>query len=94
MPTLIITESITNKSGDGYNCSDVNECESSPCDMNASCSNSEGSFSCECNSGYQGSGFMCTDVNECATRLGLFKSHVKVQHLKVLYEKCRNIICY
>ena len=57
-------------SGNGYNCSDVNECESSPCDMNASCSNTEGSFSCECNSGYQGSGFMCTDVNECATRLG------------------------
>lgn len=62
----------TRKSGDGYSCNDVNECESSPCDINASCSNTEGSFSCQCNSGYQGSGFMCTDVNECATRLGQF----------------------
>ena len=40
--------------GDGTNCSDVNECDSSPCDGNASCGNTDGGFTCSCNSGYSG----------------------------------------
>ena len=30
------------------------------CHANAQCSNTVGSFTCGCNSGYQGSGFLCT----------------------------------
>ena len=38
---------------------DINECLSSPCDVNAICTNTEGSFVCECNSGYSGNGSNC-----------------------------------
>lgn len=41
-------------------CVDINECSSqSNCDVNAGCYNSEGSFICECRSGYYGSGIKC-----------------------------------
>ena len=40
--------------------SDVDECLSDPCDSNATCSNTAGSYICECNTGFSGSGFTCT----------------------------------
>ena len=43
------------------NFSDINECvEQSPCDQNAQCTNSIGSFTCACNNGYRGDGLTCT----------------------------------
>ncbi|XP_077414400.1 latent-transforming growth factor beta-binding protein 2-like isoform X2 [Vanacampus margaritifer] len=51
------------------NCIDVNECEDEPCDAKGSCTNSYGSYSCQCFSGYsqvitQNRKF-CQDINEC-----------------------------
>ena len=47
---------------------DIDECvdESHNCDTNAQCTDIDGSFSCECNSGYSGNGVTCTDIDECA----------------------------
>ena len=39
---------------------DIDECQGSPCDTNGKCSNSPGSFVCECKIGYAGDGFICT----------------------------------
>ena len=40
--------------------SDIDECEGpSPCDDNAVCSNTPGSFTCACNEGYSGDGMTC-----------------------------------
>ena len=41
--------------------SDVDECsaESAPCDENAECTNSDGSFSCLCKQGFTGDGKTC-----------------------------------
>ena len=41
--------------------SDDNECESGAhdCDENALCINTEGSYKCDCNEGYNGNGFRC-----------------------------------
>ena len=42
---------------------DINECESNDsdnCDENAQCTNTDGSFTCTCNSGYSGDGVSCT----------------------------------
>ena len=42
--------------------SDINECSSGihNCDENAACSNTNGRYSCHCNTGWGGSGFNCT----------------------------------
>ena len=40
--------------------SDVNECLTTPCDANAMCNNTLGSFTCACNRGYIGDGLACT----------------------------------
>ena len=41
---------------------DINECENGDdnCSENANCTNTEGSFTCYCNSGYAGDGVICT----------------------------------
>ncbi|KHJ80423.1 calcium binding EGF domain protein [Oesophagostomum dentatum] len=48
--------------GDGFNCTDVNECLRAPylCDKNAECMNREGSFICTCLPGFAGNGYNCT----------------------------------
>ncbi len=41
--------------------SDIDECEEEldTCDVNAICSNTPGSFACNCKRGYLGNGFKC-----------------------------------
>ena len=41
--------------------SDLDECLSGarPCEVNASCTNSDGSYSCVCNQGFTGNGTVC-----------------------------------
>ena len=43
-------------------CSDEDECAlgTDNCDINASCTNTDGSFYCTCNDGYTGDGTLCT----------------------------------
>lgn len=38
---------------------DIDECASSPCNENAACQNTPGSFVCACNPGYVGHGKKC-----------------------------------
>ena len=40
---------------------DINECEleTYPCHFNASCTDTDGSFHCTCNEGFEGDGFNC-----------------------------------
>jgi hypothetical protein len=39
---------------------DIDECLSDPCHINANCSDNEGSYDCQCNLGYSGNGFNCS----------------------------------
>ena len=39
---------------------DIDECKDYPCDVNANCTNSDGSYACDCNDGYEGNGTRCT----------------------------------
>ena len=42
---------------------DIDECVTdSPCSINAECMNTEGSFVCECNTGFDGDGYNCTGM--------------------------------
>ena len=45
---------------------DIDECsaESSPCDKNADCTNSDGSYSCTCKQGFTGDGTICKGKRE------------------------------
>ena len=38
---------------------DIDECATDPCDNNAFCNNTVGSYDCFCNDGYTGDGFFC-----------------------------------
>ena len=40
---------------------DINECEdgTNRCDVNAECTNTDGSYTCSCSSGYTGDGMNC-----------------------------------
>ena len=43
---------------------DVNECDgANSCDSNADCTNTQGSYSCMCRTGYQGNGMSCGGKN-------------------------------
>ena len=49
--------------------SDIDECSTNPCDTNADCTNTDGSFICDCAYGYDGDGINdCSDIDECATK--------------------------
>jgi hypothetical protein len=44
---------------------DENECVTeSPCLTNATCNNTEGSYTCTCDTGYSGDGFSCDGKSE------------------------------
>ena len=71
--------------GDGFACADSDECGffdqgtvnnvtdalwmSEECDMNAQCSNLNGTYNCTCDPGYEGDGFNCTNIDECAEEI-------------------------
>ncbi|XP_028406424.1 cubilin-like [Dendronephthya gigantea] len=45
---------------------DIDECaEGDPCGFNTNCTNTNGSYTCECLFGFEGNGTNCTDINEC-----------------------------
>ena len=48
---------------------DRDECLDSPCDGNATCQNTPGSFVCTCNEGFTGSGLECQ---------GMVYTHLKI----------------
>jgi len=56
----------------GQTCADINECgvSNGGCSSKAVCSNTVGSRTCQCGSGYEGTGLQCADVNECAVANG------------------------
>ena len=39
---------------------DINECDENPCDTNAICNDTFGSYQCVCNSGFTGNGYNCS----------------------------------
>lgn len=39
---------------------DIDECEANPCDVNAACLNTNGSYVCSCRPGFKGDGDSCT----------------------------------
>ena len=52
---------------------DIDECEQeslNECDVNANCSNTVGSYSCFCLSGFEGNGFNCSGVSLSVDRKG------------------------
>lgn len=59
---------------DGANgCDDIDECSdgTAGCDVNATCTNTPGGFTCTCNDGYMGDGTVCANTDECLKMLDL-----------------------
>lgn len=57
----------TGYTGNGYSCTDINECDSTPCHENADCTNIDGSYHCDCVEGHFGEGHDCTVCHELST---------------------------
>ena len=51
-------------------CENKNECLSDPCGTNEKCTDTIGSYTCSCESGYTLTASNCVDVNECDTNNG------------------------
>ena len=64
----------------------MNECETGyfKCYDNAECINTEGSYECNCNNGYDGEGNDCYDVNECEKGFVSKVLKVMVSHVMIL----------
>ncbi|XP_032043720.1 nidogen-2 isoform X2 [Aythya fuligula] len=62
-------ECLPGYTGDGRDCTDVDECAQNPCHPAAACHNSPGSFSCQCQPGYEGDGFQCAHAQGSTQRL-------------------------
>ncbi|XP_068705742.1 uncharacterized protein [Montipora foliosa] len=54
----------------GRDCeNDIDECSSeNECHVNATCTNTIGSYNCTCKNGYEGDGENCTDIDECSSK--------------------------
>uniref|UniRef100_A0A669DSZ2 Nidogen 2 n=1 Tax=Oreochromis niloticus TaxID=8128 RepID=A0A669DSZ2_ORENI len=55
--------------------SDIDECSSSPCHINARCINGLGSFQCQCQLGFFGNGFYCSQQEDQPERLKTHCEH-------------------
>ena len=64
--------------GKSINLIDINECftNSGGCSVNAKCTNTIGSFNCECNTGYSGDGFNCAGIS-------FFVSHLSILFVRI-----------
>ena len=60
-----------------HNILDVDECLNKPCDVNATCNNTVGSFICKCISGYTGNGRTCSGESNFSDF---------AQYLKIIWE--------
>ena len=57
---------------------DIDECLDDPCDINAECTNSAGSFSCKCGPMYTGNGTVCIGLllNKLSIKLVIIGSYL------------------
>ena len=55
-------------SGDCFN---IDECQAFPCSINANCTDTFGSYNCECRDGFEGDGTTCNAINECSVHYPL-----------------------
>ena len=67
--------------------SDIEECSAdpSPCDSNADCTNTDGSYSCTCTPGYTGDGTTCQ-----GRLISIYKSII----LKKMWKICSALDCF
>ena len=68
--------------------SDIDECLSdiTPCDENASCTNSDGSYNCECRQGFTGEGKTCEGTSNESINYSLNNSLLR--KTKFIFRKC------
>ena len=74
--------------------SELDECSSdpSPCDENALCTNSDGSYSCTCKQGFTGDGTLCEGAWEFVKKLVLLIMINIYLFQYVVYHKAGSVI--
>ena len=70
---------------------DINECETGTdsCDVSAECTNTDGSYTCSCTSGYSGDGFTCTSTIGNQHHMSmLISTHMLISRYQFMYYGC------
>ena len=73
-------------------CVDIDECKDNVCHQDASCTNTPGSYRCECNAGFSGDGNFCRDIDECATGIISFISGESITSVEILSRLPKKLI--
>ena len=85
--TLVLYDLFTYKCIVLYLLTDINECDSAPCQNGATCNNNQppGTYSCDCVPGYNGTNCKISECDDLSV-----KKNIKVK-LKPLYHKHTDI---
>eukprot|EP00933_Yihiella_yeosuensis_P080566 TRINITY_DN94014_c0_g1_i1.p1 TRINITY_DN94014_c0_g1~~TRINITY_DN94014_c0_g1_i1.p1 ORF type:complete len:1178 (+),score=165.71 TRINITY_DN94014_c0_g1_i1:31-3564(+) len=79
-------------SGDGENCSSMNECtaQTHNCPKHSTCTDTLGSFTCACNSGYRTNQTFCAEIDECTENAAARKANTSVANVCSEKANCSN----
>ena len=58
--------------------SDINECVANPCHPNATCMNTNGTFTCVCDAEYEGNGFTCQGIYILSMQFTFIDEHSRI----------------
>ena len=68
-------EGFKRSEGETLSCININECESQVCNINAACTDTPGSYRCQCNPGFLGNGKRCEKLDSSSNKTESKETH-------------------
>ena len=77
-----------------FSFSDINECSNSPCKNGATCVNLQGSYRCDCKSGYSGNNCETGQMSDMPRKLGPSAKKARLSSLESYSHQLCNFLFY